>query len=412
MKQPIKVKKIVGKIHLWLGLASGLVVFILGITGCIYVFIDEIKPLVYQDRMFVKPQPTAQLSLTQLLEKAREAVQPDQSIIFVLVFNDPERTVQFYAHENHDKPQGIWFWDEIKYSFVAYLDPYTGALSKLENRTFEFFTLILWLHFSLLLHIGIGQPIVGIACIIFVISLITGLVLWWPKNKAAARQRFWFRWKSTTRWKRKNYDLHNIAGFYMMIFALVIALTGLVWAFDWFEDGVKWLANGGKTIAVKKVAVVSDTTRITAQYPIDKVLQNLRQEYPQAKRYSLSIPKKPSETYYATIDYEILAKRITAQYDQHSGKQLEKTTFTDKNNGEKLRALNYDIHVGAIGGLAGKILAFFASLVSASLPITGFLIWWGRRKKQHSRGAKKVAAGEQGKGSIRIHKANTIKKIQ
>jgi uncharacterized iron-regulated membrane protein len=43
--------------------------------------------------------------------------------------------------------------------------------------------------------------------------------------------------------------------------------------------------------------------------------------------------------------------------------------------------MNYDIHVGAIGGLTGKIIAFIASLVCASLPVTGFLIWWGKRRK-------------------------------
>ena len=48
---------------------------------------------------------------------------------------------------------------------------------------------------------------------------------------------------------------------------------------------------------------------------------------------------------------------------------------------DKLLSMNYDIHTGAIIGLSGKILAFFASLIAASLPVTGFYIWWGRRSK-------------------------------
>ena len=44
--------------------------------------------------------------------------------------------------------------------------------------------------------------------------------------------------------------------------------------------------------------------------------------------------------------------------------------------------MNYDIHVGAILGLPGKIIAFLVALISASLPITGFLIWWNKRKKK------------------------------
>jgi uncharacterized iron-regulated membrane protein len=43
--------------------------------------------------------------------------------------------------------------------------------------------------------------------------------------------------------------------------------------------------------------------------------------------------------------------------------------------------MNYDIHVGAIGGITGKVIAFLASLMAASMPVTGIMIWWGRRKK-------------------------------
>ncbi|MEM9673496.1 MAG: PepSY-associated TM helix domain-containing protein [Bacteroidota bacterium] len=374
-------KKIIGQIHLWLGLASGLVVVILGITGCIYVFIDEIKPLVYQDRMFVDSESSDRMLLGELTSVAQDAIEPGQSIRGVTIYNDPARTVQFNGYKALEEPQSIWFWDEIDYNFNLYLNPYTGTVSKLENRTFEFFNLVLWLHWSLFLRNDIGQPIVGIAVIIFVISLITGLVLWWPRNKSAAKQRVWFRWKPTTKWKRKNYDLHNIAGFYTLILALIIALTGLVWAFDWFEDGVKWLANGGKTIE-NETKIASDTSLITTQYPIDKVYQNVRQDYPEAKSYYISFPKEDAATYYVYVASDGVTERVNAQYDQYTGEQLSLSTFADKNNGDKLRSLNYDIHVGSILGLPGKILAFFASLVSASLPITGFYIWWGRRKKK------------------------------
>ncbi len=56
----------------------------------------------------------------------------------------------------------------------------------------------------------VGHTIVNYATLIFIISLITGLVLWWPKNKAAAKQRFRFKWKPGTKWRRKNYDVHNV----------------------------------------------------------------------------------------------------------------------------------------------------------------------------------------------------------
>jgi uncharacterized iron-regulated membrane protein len=69
------------------------------------------------------------------------------------------------------------------------------------------------------------------------------------------------------------------------------------------------------------------------------------------------------------------------QFDQYTGRFLAEKNHKDKNFGEKLITANYDIHVGAILGLPGKILAFIASFICGMLPVTGFIIWWGRRNK-------------------------------
>lgn len=69
------------------------------------------------------------------------------------------------------------------------------------------------------------------------------------------------------------------------------------------------------------------------------------------------------------------------QLDQYTGKKLYRSNFIDKNNGEKIIGMNYDIHVGAILGLPGKIIAFIASLIAASLPVTGFIIGMVEERK-------------------------------
>lgn len=51
---------------------------------------------------------------------------------------------------------------------------------------------------------------------------------------------------------------------------------------------------------------------------------------------------------------------------------------------DRLFKMNYDIHTGGIFGLAGKIFAFLISLLIASLPVTGTLIWWGRKKEKQT----------------------------
>jgi uncharacterized iron-regulated membrane protein len=82
-------------------------------------------------------------------------------------------------------------------------------------------------------------------------------------------------------------------------------------------------------------------------------------------------------------------KSDTYTFDQFSGKPLKVLKHQTKSPGLKMNDMNYDIHVGQILGLPTKIIAFLASLICASLPITGFVIWWGKRNKKGKK-AKEV----------------------
>lgn len=372
----MKFKKTIGKIHLWLGLASGLIVIILGVTGCLYVFEKELRPIVHE-YYHVKEVKDKPLPFSQLLATAK--TQSKNPISGCKISNDKERTIAFWSF-NELENNSIWYWDDYERLYI-YLDPYTGSVVKTEDYNFEFFFVVRMLHQTLFLKHDIGDPIVGTATIIFNISLITGLILWWPKNKNAIKQRFWFRWKDTTKWKRKNYDLHNILGYYMLIPALIIALTGLVWAFEWYDSGIQWALNGGKT-AEKSEKLVSDTTQVYSKNSFDKIYNSVQKLHPKAAEYIFFIPKDSSATFNTFIRYEDRLKDTSVEYDQYSGKILKATTFDDKNTGEKFRFINYDLHVGSILGFPGKVLAFFASFVCAGLPVTGFLIWRGRKKKK------------------------------
>jgi uncharacterized iron-regulated membrane protein len=77
------------------------------------------------------------------------------------------------------------------------------------------------------------------------VLLISGIILWWPKNKGAAKQRFSVKWNA--QWRRKNYDFHNVLGFYASWVVVVLVITGLVWGFQWFSKGV-YAGIGGKNL--------------------------------------------------------------------------------------------------------------------------------------------------------------------
>jgi uncharacterized iron-regulated membrane protein len=285
-----------------------------------------------------------------------------------------------------DKAAVAAYYDEKEYELL-FMNPYSGEVLKHKNMNKDFFRIVLDGHYYLWLPNDIGQPIAASATLVFLVMMISGLILWWPKNKAAKKQRFTIKWSAG--WRRKNYDLHNVLGFYMTWIAIFLAITGLVFGFQWFARSLYWITSGGETM-VEHTHPVSDTTK-TASFA--NMADHLWQEHRAGLKenesigvYFAGIPTDPVEiainhkpgTYYNSDYYH---------YDQYTGKELPATgsyagKFEDAALADKIVRMNYDMHVGAILGLPGKILAFFASLIAASLPVTGFYIWLGRKKKK------------------------------
>jgi uncharacterized iron-regulated membrane protein len=372
----------VGQAHLWLGLASGLIVLLLGITGCLYAFSEEITSALRSDEIYVKEIKETRLPPSELWKIAQQAIGKDKPLNSINIYSDPAKSVRFYTYAGSEGH--LFYFDNIDHYLTAYVNPYTGEVLGIYDEEMDFFNIIKMLHWSLLLDTPIGQPITGWATFIFVVMLITGIILWWPKNKAARKQRLWFQWKDSTKWRRKNYDLHNIFGFYISTIAIIVAFTGMVWAFTWFQATV--YVVGSQSISPPEIITEKSTFTDMGDKDaaFNKAYAVAKEKHADAGGYSFAYPADSL----AAIDVYVQQYEgryyvnHNMQFDQYTGKFLRERLHDEKNFGEKLIAANYDIHVGAILGLPGKILAFIISFVCAMLPVTGFLIWWGRTNKK------------------------------
>lgn len=361
----------IGRVHLWLGLSSGLIVFIIAITGCIYAFQAEISDAL-QDYRFVEVQNRAVLE-PSVLKKIGEETLPDKHMHAIL-YAKPGRAARV-----------IYYNLEPEYYYIVYVNPYTGEVLKVSDEFATFFRFILDGHFYLWLPHEIGQPVVATATLVFVVMLISGLVLWWPRKNGASKQRFSVKWDA--RWRRRNYDLHNVLGFYSMAVALILALTGLVWGFEWFANGVHTVAGGERSMLFLEPQSDSLQTYQGDKPAIDVLYHRMRAENPRAEVLEVHVPESKQSSIEVAInpDADTYWKADYRYFDQYTMKEIEVDhlygKLADNALGDKLIRMNYDIHTGAVIGLPGKILAFCASLIVASLPVTGFCIWYGRRRK-------------------------------
>lgn len=379
-KRKFTFKFIIGRLHLWLGLASGIIVIFLGITGCILAFEKEIESL--QSYRYVTAQHSPFL-LPSVLKKAAAASLPGKA----------PHSVTY--GKNSEAASLIYYNAEPEFYYVIYINPYTAEVLKVKNMDDDFFRIVIMGHYHLWLPPAIGQPIVASATLIFLVMIISGIILWWPRNKAARRQRYSVKWNAT--FKRKNYDLHNVLGFYMSWVAIFIALTGLVMGFQWFAKSVYWISSGGKkqveyfeTYAAKPAIKDSNVTAEDKAWAISKSLlqtnQTVEVHFAENDSIAIAVSTNTDAGTYWKID--------TRYYNQYTMKEIPVKhiygRFSNLSAADKIARMNYDIHVGAVLGIPGKILMFCASLIAASLPITGFLIWRRRNKANKNQNLKKA----------------------
>lgn len=367
------IKRIFGKIHLWLGLLIGLLVFTLAITGCLYAFQEEIQDYTESYR-HVEAQNKPYLNPSDFQSIASKIL-PGKNI-HAIKYNGRSRSVE-----------AIYYDHDPLYYYIAYVNPYTGEVLKVNNMEEGFFRFVLDGHFYLWLPPEIGQPVVATVTAVFILMLLSGLILWLPRKIRQLKSRLWFKWNNGTRWRRKNYDLHNISGFYALIFGLFFAITGLYWGFPVFAEGYYKLLGGKKELLYTEPESERSFSSDPDKKPLNIVWERMMKDYPNA----VSIEVHPPETSLAPIAANANFEEGTywktdfRYYDQYSLREMNVNhiygRLQDQRFADTVVRMNYDLHAGAIIGLPGKIIAFIASLVIAILPVSGFMIWYGRRKK-------------------------------
>lgn len=371
-------RKACAKPHLWLGLLSGIVVFIVCITGCMYAFKDEITDAT-QPWRFVAPLEKEFLPPSRLLAIADS------------VMGGASATAITYG-ERSDAAWVDYYQPEAGMSTV-FINPYSGQVLKSvvnHNGDFDFFRLVLSGHRTLWLPREIGSPIVGYSVLIFLITLITGVILWWPRSwtRKALVQRLTLKRPFT--FSRLNFDLHNVAGFYAALVLAVLCFTGLIFSLNWFSRGVYSITSGGEELK-PYVLPVSDTLQVVNRVtnPLDRLYTQLRLEEPAAKTFYFALPGQADGVYRVSVVHKrgsyyrtdnLFFDRYTLVSLKGAGPYAGK--YTEASPADKFRRMNLEIHDGRIWGLPGKIIMFLASLTGASLPVTGFIIWYRKRCKR------------------------------
>lgn len=351
------------QLHRYLGLVAGIITAIIGLTGSILVFAPEIERFLVAQK-FGKIIPQGNLvNIDQIhtILLAEAAKYPGLKIGALL---PPIETPYYQAR----------LWDVQDHLHQIFINPYTGKVMGMFKPGDNIKDTILDLHYELLAGTT-GMYLAGIAGLLLLILSITGLVLWpgWRKLIAG----FKIKWDGHI--KRLHFDLHKVIGIITCIFLAFTAFTGFCWNFwDWSEPVIY-----AATLSPKpKTDWVSTPIAGQKTLPLSQILAQANQALP-GRTVWINLPEGKTGAYSITQikpgDRPDAFSR-TVTLDQYSGRVLHLMDEKTSSLGDHVVNAFWPLHVGTFGGVMTRILYLLVGLAPTALLVTGFVMWWHRRK--------------------------------
>jgi len=384
-------KKFWRNVHLYLSIIAGLIFFVECLSGCLLVFEDEITELTYPKRFYTSETATARLPIDELVNVLNGQLLPGEQIAGFTVYANPKRTMEVSLKKKEKKAaKGATKEKSGRRASgdQLYVNPYTGAIAARVNpNDGTFFKTMLKIHQTLLLN-DIGKTILGISTFIVLVIILTGIILWWPKNMKILKHRL--KLKTQGSWKRINHDLHVVLGFYCSFFLLIFLVTSLPWSFKWANDALYTITNSkpAKKEDIKLEETGVEHNHLSWQQLLDITQSRLPEAPSWRLSYQLGELTEPVQT--SSPSTSVLHRNGFDQLaiNPYTGVIINESRHDKSPGGWQLRRYMKPVHTGAIGGIPTKVIAFVVCLIAATFPITGFILWLNRTRKSEKRKKK------------------------
>ncbi len=370
-------------IHLYTGLATGLLMTVVGLSGSALVFRPEI------DRLLTPRPQVAAAAVQASLDVARDTaleVYP-QAVVTAIRLPESETGALEVTMRHPDE-----------HRTYVYLDPVNGAALAVRDRN----RALRWLqelHFNLLGGTT-GLMVNGVAAALLVAMCFTGLAVWWPGLRHWRRG---FQVNRRATWKGLTYDLHRVVGIASLVLLGMFGVTGVYFAFpDAFRAALATIArdDGLPPVPVGRPAPSSGRT---AAPTLDEAAATAARLWPEGAITFVYPPLAPAEAIRVRLRLPgefADSGRSYVYVDAHDGRVLRADDARQFPLSARVIAWFGPLHFGTIGNLGGRpgniivrTIWLVAGLVPGTLFVTGFLVWWNRvmvKKRRHEEAGGRV----------------------
>ncbi len=362
-------------LHLIIGCSAAIFIFLMSITGVALTYERQIIKAAERN-----DYPKVPTTSSQTL--------PISEILIIARGYPTEKPAEIVIEHQVNAP--IIVKDGRKK--VAYLNPYTGEEMAVPGKGTKSFLRKLrafhrWLTFDGKFSQN-GREINGIANVIFIVLVLSGLYLWLPKrfNKRAFKQRLTLSGKYPNKTAR-NSQWHNVFGLYMAPVLFVVVVTAVFFSYKWPGKILKELVSTESVALAQPIEISAQQAAM--QLPIALQLTKLNVLYPQWQNIQFSLAPVPTDSKLYQVDNGNGGepqKRVKVLLNTLTGEVIQQKKFEQLSTYSKMRSYIRFLHTGEVFGPIGQTIAGLASLFACLLVYTGAMLSW--RRWRNSRKAK------------------------
>ena len=351
-------KRRIYQLHSWLGLIAGLGLLVVGLTGSILVFKEEIDRILARDLVVVEDAAKPRLDRDQFIAKLQSEL-PDYKVSGWGKGPQPDSSDAAYV-KKVGEPEGK----------MLYVDPTTGLPRNRDidkNETVADW--LLTLHYTLFAD-HVGELIVGIFGVMFCLLGITGVIIY----RNFWKTLFQLRWKKSARMFFS--DLHKMVGISSTVFNLILGITGAWWNLSHLI---------GHLIAEAPEPIVRTVERQWAdEVSLEKLVADARVKFPgyQANWISLPQEKGGDIMMFGAVDNQGVLRSQYGSiivFNGATGALKSATLASEAGIWAQILDAFRPLHYGTFGGLTVKILWSLGGLAPAILALSGTFLWWKRK---------------------------------
>ena len=357
--QNVLLRKALFQVHLWTGVAIGLYITLVCVTGSALVFRIYLQRAAFPHLFVATPGEPADAAT--VLEIVRDAF--------------PNDRVSGIDAPTSARPTTLAYVVRGEQFLTILVDPTTGRiLGELPDRSIV--RTIQDLHFDLLGG-RTGRIVNGAGAALLLVMCMTGLVIWWP---GIATWRRGFAIDFGRSWKRVNWELHSAVGIWSIVLIAGWAATGIyfVWPSQ-FRNVVNAISPLTVATPPRSGPAVAGPTRPDWRELIARAQQRIPDQYIQR----VVLPATDTAAFLVMFSSvrpgPAGSDQLTPVYlDQYTGAVVRESPRSSRSAGDMIMDWVAPLHVGSFGGLTVRVAWVILGLAPPLLFVTGFIMWWSR----------------------------------